>query len=101
MRVVARSGRSAFLIELDQDSAAVLDIDGDPTLTQPSSREAILSRGYWDTFEGDPRLVLDLAFAVATEGDELPAVGWDVAGAARRLSGMRVLPEQLEVSVNV
>lgn len=99
MRVTAQSGRYAYLVELDDDRVVVLDIEGYPTLSQPSSRDAVLSRGYWEPFAGDERAVLDLTTEIAQEGQELASVGWETTSPARRLEGVRVRPEQLDVPV--
>lgn len=88
---------TAFLIDAGQGNAYILDIEAEPTLSRRSSIDSALSRGYWEPFDRDQGPVLDLAVYVAAEGDELPQVGWDQdAPAARRLPGVRVMPEDLE-----
>jgi hypothetical protein len=86
MRVTARNGRCAFLVDLGEGHAVVLDIEGAPTLSQPSSRASILGGAYWEPFVGDERAVLDVVTQVALEGEDLPRVGWVRARAARRFN---------------
>lgn len=57
MKVIAKSA-NAFLIEFEDGSGRVLDLD-QGRLFPPNSVDSILARGYWEPFNGDPRPVLD------------------------------------------
>lgn len=95
IEVLARSGQHAFLIGVGNGLATVLSIEDEPFLAAPLSIDTVLSRGYWELFSGDGGPILELARRVATEGDELPGVGWDARRGARRLAGIKVEPLDL------
>lgn len=95
MNVIARSGRQAFLIGLNDGRAAVLSIEAEPTLSAPLAPESVLSRGYWEEFGGDQDLVLDLVQRIREEGEERPSLGWD-SEPSWRLAGLHVGAEELE-----
>jgi hypothetical protein len=102
MKLISHSGYEAFLLEIDEGRGVVLDVTGEPTVSQISSIESLLVSGYWEPFEGDSARIEELAWQVVTEGEELPSAGWDVAGGARRLPGIAVRREDLEgPSVNL
>jgi hypothetical protein len=69
-KVIAKSG-SAFLIQFEDGSGRVLDLDQD-RLFPPNSVDSILARGYWEPFTGDPAPVLDQI--AEKEGDGLSAL---------------------------
>lgn len=94
MRVLARSGERAFLIVSD-GNARVLSIEAEPLLSGAASVETVLSRGYWEEFNGDDGSILALADHIVAEGEELEVAGWGNPEPARRLVGVRVTPQEV------
>ena len=96
MTVIAQRGRTSFLLDAGEGQARVLDIEHKPTLFARASVDAILSRGYWQPFQGDEQPILELAAHVEQEGEEILSAGWD-AEPRRVLRGVTLTPEEIGI----
>jgi hypothetical protein len=73
VKVIAKSA-SAFLIEIEDGYGRVLDLEQD-RLFPPNSVDAILARGYWEPFTGDPSPLLERAGQLQAGESFSPGLG--------------------------
>ena len=66
MRVIARAGSARYLISVGDGLARVLEVGSAPAhLSRPSDVFALVARGGWLAFEGDPAPILEIAVPLA------------------------------------